>query len=252
MLLRRLCRLAALPPRRSTNPVACPTLCCLQEASGTTLAFTGILGLAAVLYTLYQLRSSQGERIRLPLLRPLPKHAPSASALGATASKGVLARPPGCQCTQAGSATTPAPRSGGRSWTPRSPPPRQQEQLQQRRQHQSRRGRQQAPHQPRRWLGGWRACAASPSRCLGFCWKRAPLLSWRRAPACAPAPQASAPRPPRPPPRVLPRLHSGPAVWSRPQQASPAPARLAPCPLVWQRTACAPGQPGRCSGRCAG
>ena len=34
---------------------------CLQEADGTTLTLTGVLGLAAVVYALYQLRAGPGE-----------------------------------------------------------------------------------------------------------------------------------------------------------------------------------------------
>ncbi|KAL4424243.1 hypothetical protein ABPG75_001544 [Micractinium tetrahymenae] len=67
----------------------------LGEASGTTLAFTGILGLAAVLYTLYQLRSGQGRKRDEPSSSqqqpPLDPTQPSTSAAGAAAAAAAAA-----------------------------------------------------------------------------------------------------------------------------------------------------------------
>ncbi|KAL4442723.1 hypothetical protein ABPG77_006717 [Micractinium sp. CCAP 211/92] len=73
-----------------------------EEASGTTLAFTGILGLAAVLYTLYQLRGSQGRKPDEPGASQRPPHLdptqPSTSAAGGPAAAAAAAaapKPPG-------------------------------------------------------------------------------------------------------------------------------------------------------------
>lgn len=50
------------PSQSQTGPEHCTNIRCgMQESSGTTLTLTGILGLAAVVYALYQLRGGQGE-----------------------------------------------------------------------------------------------------------------------------------------------------------------------------------------------